>query len=147
MFGWFKKKTDEDRGIFSFWDGTVGYSHRKPNRKTDPMPLYDKVYAKRKEIIIDFKALDFPDTQFAPEARTRLTKTVREIFGVRPLINGIDIPPEGTLKDSEVLALLDDFLIYTEAVKKNLTQALTPSPISSPSTGEPLVGVNGSPST
>ena len=147
MFGWFKKPSDLDRGIFSFWDGADGFSHKNSNRRIDPLPLYDKVYAQRKEIAADLKAFDFPDTQWAPEARVRLTKTIRELFGVKPLINGIDIPPGGSLKDAECIALLDDFLVYTEQVKKKLNQGLPAAPISSQPTGGDPTPESGSPST
>ena len=147
MFGWFKKPSDLDRGIFSFWDGADGFSHKNPNRRIDPLPLYDKVYAQRKEIVADLKAFDFPDTQWAPEARVRLTKTIRELFGVKPLVNGIDIPPGGSLKDAECIALLDDFLVYTERAKKKLTLGSPATPTSSQSTEGVPVPATGLPST
>ena len=126
MFGWFKKKKDVDgfvpneRLIYSFWDGTDGYSKEKPNRRIDPMILYDKVYSKRMEISVNFKALDFPETQFAAPARNQLTKTIREIFGIKPLTGDMDLPEGGTLSDAECLILLDDFLVFSERLKKNL---------------------------
>lgn len=137
MFGWLKKVfgkrgigedyyTPEERLIYCFWDGTDGHSWQKPNRRIDPLPLYRKILEKRLEIIADFKALEFPDqTQFADPARERLVKTVRQLFGIRPLIDDMDIPPEGSLRAAECLALLDDFLIFTERVKKNLPEFAT----------------------
>lgn len=145
MFAWVKKLfrkdspeyTDEERGIYSYWDGTKGFSWRNPNRHADPLPLYNKIYARRLEIKADFDAVkqylvsDEVWEKFVEPARVRLTKVVREIFGIRPLINGNEIPPEGTLKDSEALDLLDDFLVYSERLKKNLpTSAVDPTPSS-----------------
>ena len=63
------------------------------------------------------------DDKIIIPAHNRLTKTIREIFSLKPLGEGFDT--EGTLTDDEVLLLMDKFLLYVNDLKKNSPQSST----------------------
>lgn len=137
MFGWFKKKEKrgtgedwfrpQDRTIYKFFDG-------ESVRKVDPKPIHTKLLAKRNEISADYKTAVFEiPNEFTEKAEISFYKTVRELFNLPPL--GPDYRVEyqvdgktvKTLSDAECLAVLDDFILFVETVKKNIPQSPTSS--------------------
>lgn len=123
MFGWlknmFRKRGSgldyyhpEERLIYTYFDGEV-------DRSVDPAPLHEAILAKKELIYADFKTMDFGDEKFGPIAEARLTKTIREVFGLKPL--GENFSAKGTLTNGECLVLIDHFLLYVdEKIKKKL---------------------------
>jgi len=92
------------RVIYTFWDG-------EKERPIDPMPLYKKLMGKWQSMVIDYKVSQSESTD-APVAHTNLSKSIREIFEIK-------LFESGGLTETELIGLCEDFLAFTETVKKN----------------------------
>lgn len=118
LFSLFGKKHKQDQGlgdtlefykpkeriIYSYWNGSQIV-------KADPMTLYKRVMDHSQELSAEMKVSNSPSKD-ASSSHTSLVKKVRDIFNVLPL-------EEGGLSELETLQLLDHFMTYTNAVKKN----------------------------
>ena len=127
MFNWFKKSNDvyspKERKIFSYFDG-------EKTVKADPVALYRRVMDKGPSLSIDM-SVSTSASKDAEKAQKELVDNVRTIFNVKPLANEIECT--GTLTDTEVLYLLDQFMDYASDVKKNSKTLPTTPPITPPS--------------
>ncbi len=112
-----------ERLIYSYFNG-------KELINADPMVLYKKVAAKGEMLNADITASNVPQSKFAGPARERLIKSIQEIFGVKPL-------EEGGLTELETTELLDSFMVFCEAVKKNSSPTQTQAEETWPSTALP----------
>ena len=130
MFGWlkglFRKKKNGTHGawapaerlIYEYFDGDK-------LRKADPMPLYQKVLARRAELRAAWETatLAVPN-DFSEKAQRDLVNGSREVFSLPKLGPNDEVEYEAdgkqvkTLSDMECLSLLNDFLVFTEHVKK-----------------------------
>lgn len=129
MFNWlknlFRKREKWDvyspgeMQIYSYFDGEKWV-------KADPVALYGRVADKWLELEIDMKVSTSPSKDAAKAYKTLAAK-IRDIFGIRQLEGGFKIPEQGTLTDTAVLALLDQFLTFSGFVKKNSSQLPTTS--------------------
>lgn len=126
MFSWFKPKEDvyrpKERMIFSYFDGDKVV-------RADPLALYKRVMDMGPSLSID-SAVAISQSSNATKAQNELIANIRSIFLLRPL-NGIDCT--GTLTDIETLNLLDEFMHYTETLKKNSRISRTASTVSADS--------------
>lgn len=115
MFGWFKKKKDiyspEERQIFKFFNGSrIVYA--------DPIPLWKRVADVGPILSIDIKVANSMSKD-AGTAKELAASKVRKIFNLKELENGIEIPTEGTLTDDECFGVLNEFLEWSNRLKKN----------------------------
>lgn len=132
MFAWFKKLFGKKQGnngwipqerlIYEYFDGSG-------IRKVDPMPLYAKV-VERRAVLVSAWTVAKVDSGFSIQAQNDLVNTCREIFTIPKLGPNSEIEYQvgektvKTLSDVECITLLDNFLTWTEGVKKN---SMTPS--------------------
>lgn len=93
-----------ERTIYRYWDG-------QRNVAADPMTLYRKVMEVGPELKIDLTVADSPSKD-AGEAHMRAVDKLKAIFSVKGLA-------EGGLTEAEMLDLLDHFMSFCEALKKN----------------------------
>jgi hypothetical protein len=132
------RKSEEDysvfrpasRQIFTYFDGTA-------YRKADPMELYARMAAVGPELTIDMKVAQSPLKE-APKAYQRFLAGVRGIFEVEPLALAGDGRQKG-LTQIETAALLDQFLIYCESLKKSSP----PTPTAAATTSSPTPAAAG----
>lgn len=129
MFDWLK-------GLFTKRNGTHGawvpakrliyeYFDGEKVRKADPMPLYQRVLARRAELRAAWETATIAvPNAFSEKAQQDLVNGSREVFGLPKLGPNFEVEytADGkgikTLSDGECLALLDDFLVFTERIKK-----------------------------
>lgn len=81
---------------FTYFDGTSEI-------KVDPLIIYDKILQNKEEIYIS-SAIARSKSQSNKKAQECLVKNIRDIFNIKPLV-------EGGLMDIEVIGLLNHFLI------------------------------------
>lgn len=101
-----------ERMIYSYFDG-------QRIVKGDPLVLYKEVMAVRGDLAVDMRVSTSP-MKGADIAHSKVVGTIRKIFNLSPL-------DKGGLSELETIALLDHFLVYTEAVKKNSSPSQTSS--------------------
>lgn len=120
MFSWFKKKNKiektetfdvykpNERMIYVYWDG-------EKEIKSDPLTLYKRVMDSGPEMSVNLKVSSSPSKD-ASVHHDCLVKKVREIFKLKSL-------DDGGLTEMEAIGLLDHFLSYCAAIKKNSSQS------------------------
>lgn len=142
MFTWFKNLFRKERtGNHGGWEPKerLIYSYFDGNevRKIDPMPLYGKVLARRTILSNAWSVSNIPSA-FSDKAQQDLVDCCREIFCVPSLGPNLEIEYKAgdktikTLTDMECMTLLDNFLIWTETVKKNSLTASLPEKSAEP---------------
>lgn len=146
MFGFLKKSKGPscdvyrptERVIYHYWDGGKTVS-------ADPMTLYRKVMEVGPELSIDLTVANSPSKD-SGEAHRKAVEKVRTVFGVKGL-------EEGGLTEAESLDLLDHFMAFCEALKKNSSRsptspaATSATTASSSAAGSPTPSSSGSGST
>jgi hypothetical protein len=110
------------RQIYRFWDGRVW-------RTEDPMELYARMAKVGPELSVEMKVAQSPSKD-AAKAHAKMLEEIRGIFGVVPL-------KEGGLTQIETVGLLDHFLIFCEALKKNTPPPPTASAATSTTSAPP----------
>lgn len=127
-----------DRLIYRYFDGQREVA-------ADPMVLYKLLMDVGPEIGIDMKVAASPSKD-AGKAHDKMVQKIRGAFGVLPL-------KDGGLTDLESVELLQHFLVFVDAIKKNssplpTSPGETPAP-SAPSSvaGPPTPSSSGSGST
>jgi len=119
LFSWvssffFRPRLDvyrpKERMIFHYWNGEKMVC-------ADPIAIYKRIMAVGPEISIDIK-ISTSLSKDAPRAQDSLVKSIRGVFSLKPLLDGIDC--SGTLSDIESLKLMDQFTLYCDSLKKNL---------------------------
>lgn len=99
----------DERMIFTYFNG-------EKIIQADPMILYKRVMEVGPVLSIDIKVA-FSPSKDAETARVSAIEKIRNIFNLKPLSQGIEV--ESTLSDSECGELLEVFLNFCDAVKKN----------------------------
>lgn len=124
MFGFQRHAKQE---IFRYWDGTR-------MRGADPLLVFRTMIAHPTfDLEKHTELMRVPDVKVQMEAVQITVDAVREILGV----NAWSEAGGGGLADREVLALLDQFIIYTANLKKNGSgQQTWPDATVSPSLGD-----------
>lgn len=123
----------DERLIFKFFNG-VKWVHG------DPLVLYRRLMDVAPVLSVDLKVAQ-SQLKAASVAHANVLKMTREIFGVAPPTDPIDCL--GTLSETQLQILLDEFLTYVDDVKKNsrpnMICAEVPSPTgkSSPADSPP----------
>lgn len=113
--------TDEDRGIFIFWDG-------KNHIGVDPLQVQKDLMASPDgtNFIHDCRLAEL-HTPEAAAALTRVVESVRRAFGVAPFrsVNGERV---GGLTPRECVALLGQFAAFVEDLRQSFFETPTPPP-------------------
>lgn len=113
----------------------------------DPIALYQRIMDVGPELWTNISAANYPGFAGANRARVEMFAQLRQIFNLKPLVNGFEVGEGGnaTLSDSEVSALYVGFQEWCDLVKKNSkTPATTAPPSPAPS---PPTSPNGQPTT
>ena len=118
---WFRKNRGDlyrpgERLIYSYFNG-------QKIVRADPLRLYKRVMEYGPELSINLKVAKSP-MKDADKCHTDAVKRCREIFDVKPV-------EDGGLTELETIDLLDHFLLYTQALKKNTKNS--PTDVESPS--------------
>lgn len=116
---WYINRT---RAIFQYWDG-------RRIRRIDPMAAFRALVAHP-----EFDWESHPDLiDTGDDEATDITLgAVRDVFGVQAYKGELS----AGLTEAETISLLTDFVVYVNALKKNIN----PSPISPPPTGPDCSG-------
>lgn len=102
-----------DRMIYEYFDG-------KQQVRRDPIVLYRKISEVGQELSVDIRAANSKlSNTIAMKGHESVIKKVKTIFGVTSFEEG------GGLTEVELMSLLDHFLFYCDAVKKNLNPLTT----------------------
>ncbi len=114
LLSWFHRGSADlyhadERLIFKFFNG-VKWVHG------DPLVLYRRLMDVAPVLSVDIKVAQ-SESNAAAIAHANVLKMTREIFGVEPPSGPIDC--RGTLSETQLQILLDEFLMYTDDVKKN----------------------------
>ena len=133
MFAWlfdkFRPKYDlfrpQERFIYRYFDGTKTVA-------VDPLPVYKRIMAVGPELTVDAKVSRSASKE-ASKAHDGLISKIRVIFDLKPL-------SDGGLTEIEACTLLDHFLSYCDALKKNINPPPTSPPGTLPPTPPSPVG-------
>lgn len=132
LLSWFRRSGPDlyrprERLIYRYFDG-------RRTVAADPQVLYKRLMAVGPELSIDITVAQSP-SQDAAKASDAAVAKIRGIFGLKPL-------EEGGLTEIEAGNLLDHFVAYCEAVKKNSRTPATSAP-SSPAPSPPASAAGG----
>lgn len=116
MFSWLRGQRDDvyrprERRIWTYFNG-------ERMVVADPQMLWSAIVAVGPSLSLDFKVAA-SISQDAPNAHTRVVATIRRIFKLRDMVDGFELPQEGTLTNGEACDLFDAFVIYVQKLKKN----------------------------
>lgn len=111
----------EQRVIFPYFDG-------KATRRADPIVLYRK-YSKVKTVLHADAAVAQSPSRAAEEKYLSMLGMIRGIFDVQ------ELGESGGLTEQETVDLLNSFLGFMEALKKNTRTSATSPTATSPATG------------
>lgn len=103
------------RMIYRYWDGARFV-------QADPLALWKSLMAVGPEIDVDSKVAA-SKLKDAPKAHTSMVLRIRNIFRIRPLVDGVGC--EETLSDSECVDLLNHFMTYCGRQKKSASPPAT----------------------
>ena len=135
MFAWFwslfaRSRDDiyhpRERNVFTYFNGTRRV-------RVDPLVLWNQIMAVGPSLSIDLKVARSASKD-AAKADTNAVATIRKLFGIAPLVGGLELPPEGSLTGQECCELLDAFLVYCERAKKKWNKPATSVAETSPAT-------------
>ena len=118
MLNWLKRLfrcdfgfAEKERLIWQYFDG-------ERTVLVDPIEMWKRVMDLGPVLAADVQ-LARSISKDAVLGQKRVREHLEKIFRVRPLIDGFEIPPEGSLTYQELSDVLDDFMLFAERLKKN----------------------------